>query len=297
MTRIASVIACDDVAAAGLGKLAFIGIYGGEILVPQLPYTFEKLFFVVRFRTPVDDLPKRLVVRIERPGVEPFIMDQSAALDGRTPRRPDATFFEAQAIIRLAPFHIDQEGTARVYVDDERGENYAGGIRVRVGTHPDLAAPHVAQAAMLVAGHYKRLSDAPPADKQETATQLIEALSASITNTGAATDLAFPEKDMRLLVGGNRIHVFFPKPLNDAPLTIELEPAPTFEDWEIERVDRIGFVVRFEPSPPADFNFNYQIIYRETETSERPPPRDSKTTTRGRAKRQSKSKKVSDKRR
>jgi hypothetical protein len=291
MTRIATVLACDDVAAAGLGKLAFIGVYGNEILVPQLPYTFEKLFFVVRFRTPADDRPQRLIVRIERPGAEPFTMDQSAALGSYAPRIPDAKFFEAQALIRLAPFHVDQEGPIRIYVDDEHRENYAGGIRLRVGTHPDLAGPQVSQAAVLVVGHYKRLS---LADKQETAGQLVDALSASITNTGMPTDLTFPEKDMRLLVGGNRIHVFFPKPLNDDPLSIELESAPTFEDWEIERVDRVGFVVRFEPAPPADSNFNYQIIYGEKGTSA--GLQKSETATQKRTRPQSKSKKASHKR-
>src|SRR5262245_37632852 len=102
-----------------------------------MPFSMQQLFFVVRFRCTIDDLPTRMAVRIERPGHEPFLLDQSAALPTQISPRPDARFFDAQAIVRLAPFNIEQEGTVRVFVEDEATEHYAGGVRLKIGTHPD----------------------------------------------------------------------------------------------------------------------------------------------------------------
>lgn len=294
MTRIATFLACDAVAAAGLGKLAFVGIYGGEILVPQLPFSLQQLFFVVRFRAPIDDPAKRLVIRIERPGHEPFVLDQSAALALVAPpdHKPDATFLDAQAVIRLAPFDIDREGIVRVFVEDEIGEHYAGGLRLKLGTHPDVSMPRIATSATLAVGHYKRLSDLPRTDRQETATQLIEALSEFISHTGTPIELPFPELDLRLLLDNQRVHVFFPRPLDTASVQIEIEPAATFANWKIERADRIGFVVNFEPSAPADAGFNYTVSEGMKEFPEtRVPVEDKETVPKTRRSRARKSRK------
>ena len=230
MTRIATFFACDQVAQAGLGKLAFVGAYGGDIMVPKLPLTLEQLFFVVRFRTPIGDPPKKLVVRIERPGDEPYIVDQTAALAATAnPAPPDATFLDVQALVRIAPFVIRDNGAVRVFVVDENEEHYAGGIRVTIGIHPEMRLPQIAQTVALAGGHYKRLNDEPKQIRYETASQLIEVISAFVNNSGFPAVLQFPKADVRLSMDEQRMHVFFPKSRETDSYEIAIEPGPEFE--------------------------------------------------------------------
>ena len=280
MTRIATFQACDEVALAGPGKFAFIGIYGSEVMVPVLPFTLAQLFFVVNFRTPINDRPKQVKVRIERPGREPFIVDNSAPLKTPSTPSPDANFYQYQTVARIAPFEIDKEGIVRVFVEDELGDNYAGGLRLKVGIHPELGVPQVALGANLIVGHYKRLANCPKSVRQEAAAQLIEDLSAYITHLGQPIGLQYPESDVRFVLDNKRIHVLFPQPLDTDRPIINLEPIGNFESCEIERADRIGFVVKFEPSAPADSLFNYTVVENPKGISKNKVP--DKTKEKGR---------------
>jgi hypothetical protein len=262
VTRAASFTVCDEVAQGGLGKLAYLGIYSGEIIVPHLPFTLPQLFFVVRLRSQIDDPPQRFVVRIERPGMEPFTLDQSGAALPTTLPPVGATYFDAQAIIRIAPFEIQTEGTVKVFVEDESEDNYAGGIRLKMGVHPEIRLPQVAGASTVVVGHYNRLKDVPVALRQQTAAELVEALSSFISYSGLPTMLQFPEADVRLLLDNERMHVLFPRPRDDDAYNVEIEPTATFDSWKIEEANRIGFIVKFEPSAPADALINYKIVER-----------------------------------
>jgi hypothetical protein len=269
LTRIATFTACDEIAQAGLGKLAFLGIYGGDLVIPQLPFLLPQLFFVVRLRSPISDPPKRFVIRIERPGKEPFILDQSAAVQAlRKDAPPDSTFLDAQAVVRLAPFDFEAEGVVKVFVEDEIGENYAGGLRIKVGVHPEFRTPQIAQSAQLAVGHYNRLSGATQSIRQETATQLVEALSDFVSYSGLPTILPFPEADVRLILDSKRIHVFLPIPRDTDAYKVEVESADRFELCEVDHKDRLGFILRFEPSLPADAVFNYTLSEDEVGDSE-----------------------------
>ncbi|MET4240704.1 hypothetical protein [Bradyrhizobium sp. RT10b] len=276
MTRFASYQVCDQVAQGGMGKLAFLGIYGTDILVPSVPFRLEQLFFIVKLRATIDDLPTRLVVRIERPGHEPFLVDQSDALPKNFEHRPDATFFDAQAIVRLAPFEIEAEGTVKVFVEDERGDNYAGGLRLRIGVHPEASMPRIAESVVLASGHYNRLRDTAAPLRQKTAVELIEALTKLVASSGLPTALSYPDADMRLLVDNQRIHVFFPQPLEDERFSVDIEPSPSFDDVTIESADQVGFVARFEPSAPPDAVFNYTLTTPENRSAGRKAPDTAK---------------------
>lgn len=228
-------------------------------MVPSVPFKLEQLFFVVRFRATIDDIPTRLVVRIERPGHEPFLVDQSDALPKNRDHRPDATYFDAQAIVRLAPFEIEAEGTVKIFVEDERGDNYAGGLRLRIGVHPEASMPRIAESVILAAGHYKRLEDTAAPLRQKTAVELVEALTKLVASSGLPTVLSYPDADMRLVIDSQRIQVFFPQPLEEERFTVDIEPSPSFDGVTVESSDQVGFVARFEPSAPPDAAFNYTL--------------------------------------
>jgi hypothetical protein len=266
VTRLATFQACDEIASAGLGKFAFIGVYSADLLVPSIPFSMPQLFFVVRFRTPIDDRPKKFKVRIERPGHPNFEIDNTASLSTPITPAPDAKFFQAQAIVRIAPFEITQVGTIRVYVEDELGDNYAGGLRVTEGVHPELRIPQIAGTAGLVAGHFQRLNQLSTDIRQKEACQLLEAMSAFMTHSGLPPTLQFPDSDVRLLLDGKRAHVFFPKPLDYVP-AIEIETDGNFDAAEIEMTDEVGFIARFTPSAPPDLVFNYAVSKPPKKTS------------------------------
>ncbi|MCK1682157.1 hypothetical protein IVA87_22745 [Bradyrhizobium sp. 147] len=259
MTRIATVQFCDEVAGAGLGKFAFVGIYQADLIVPVVPFTLPQLFFVTRFRTPVDDRPKKLRVRIERPGHPPFEVDNTALLEEPvvTPGA-DAKFYQVQMISRIAPFEITELGTVKVFVEDEVGDNYAGGLRLKAGIHPEFAIPQIAGTASLIAGHFSRLAKCSSEIQEQSARQLIEALSAFMLHLQVPPKLQFPDLDLRLLLDDRRAHIFFPEPLDYTP-SVEIEPTGNFDEVEIESVDRFGFIIKFAPTAPADLAFNYSL--------------------------------------
>jgi len=279
--RVATFQACDEVANVGLGKFAFIGIYGADLLVPVLPFTLPQLFFVVRFRTAIDDPAKKLKIRIERPGHHPFEVDNTAQI--ATPPTPgaEAKFFQSQSIVRIAPLEIKEIGTIKVFVEDEHGDNYAGGLRVRVGIHPDMSTPQLALSASLVAAHYQRLSEYPQNIRHLAAAELIEAMSAFMKHSGVAPKLQFPDTDVRFLLDDKRAHVFFAKPLKTPAPKITIEHGGNFDEGEVETANQLGFVAKFEPSAPAVLMFNYSV----SESPAKPglkktkrQPRQSKST-------------------
>lgn len=255
MTRIATFLACDEVGPVGLGKFAYVGVYGGDLLVPKIPYTLPQLFFIVRFRTPIDDRSKKFRVRIERPGFEPFRPELPDVSSEPPTRNPDANFFQHQAILRIAPFEVREVGIVRVFVEDENGDNYAGGLRLKIGTHPDMAMPQVAHTASLIVAQYERVSSN---DQREIAPQLIEAMSSLMRHVGQPARLQFPNADIRILLDDKSVQVFFPEPLEFSP-TIKL--LSQNEDYQIEvaTIDRFGFIARFYPSAPEELNFEYVL--------------------------------------
>lgn len=257
MTRVATYQACDNVVAAGLNKLAFIGLYGSEVIVPTMPFTLPQLFFVVTFRTPIDDPPKILRVRIERPNLEPFVQDNTDNLTHLTPsEKQEAKFFQSQTIVRIAPFEISEPGVVRIYVEDEKGNHYAGGLRLKIGVLPELQTPQIAAAGMLVASHYKRLSSISTETLGRAASQLLSAFTQYLTYIGAKPELQAPKADVRIQLDDRKVQVFFPEPRPFIP-EVNVESGGNFERAEVISCDEIGCTILFHPSAPVDLVFQY----------------------------------------
>lgn len=250
-----------------MGKYAFIGIYNSDMLVPIIPYTLPQLFFVVRFRTPIDNRPKKFKVRIERPGHPPFELDNTNLLSSpSSPPSKEARFWQVQSIVRIAPFEITEIGTVKVFVEDEHGDNYAGGLRLKVGVHPEASMPQVALTANLVSAQFRRLENSPKRDREKLALQLLAAMSSFIKHSGADLPLQFPDADVRILLDDKRVHVFFPELLEGVP-QVAIDSGGNFDEATVETVDQFGFIAKFAPSAPVDLVFNYTV---ELQLSEKP---------------------------
>jgi hypothetical protein len=257
VTRVATYQACDNVVTAGLNKLAFIGLYGSEVLVPTMPFTLPQLFFVVTFRTPRDDPPKILRVRIERPNLEPFVQDNTDNLAQLTPpQSEEAKFFQSQTIVRIAPFEISEPGVVKIYVEDEKGDHYAGGLRLKIGVLPEMQAPQIAAAGMLVAGHYKRVASISSEILGRVASQLLSSFTQYLTYIGSKPELQAPKADVRIQLDDRRVQVFFPEPRPFVP-EVNVESGGNFERAEVISCDEVGCTILFHPSAPVDLVFQY----------------------------------------
>ncbi len=258
MTRIATFLVCDQVAQAGLGKLAYVGLYNGEILLPAIPFTLQQLYFVVSFRTAIGDPPTKFKIRIERPGFPDLEVDHSSRLVSLPSIGPDSRFFQAQAVVQIAPMEFINTETIRVFVEDEIGDNYAGGLRVKTGVHPELSAPQISHLTQLVAAHYERLADSENRVREVSAVKLLNATAAFLKSAGINLVLPNPEQGLNISLDDKRIQVFFPKPLSTVP-KITISPSERYSSAIVESVDRIGFVAAFEPTAPSDSLFDYAI--------------------------------------
>ncbi|MBR1165212.1 DUF6941 family protein [Bradyrhizobium elkanii] len=262
MTRLATFQACDEIANAGMGKLAFIGLYSGEMMVPALPSTLPQLFFVIKFRTPIDDKPTKLAIRIERPGQEPFRIDNTPLLSQVAPQpSEDARFYQIQTVARIAPFEITEPGTIRVFVEDEIGDNYAGGMRIKVGVHPEAAQPLLVETANLVVGHYDRksLSNISRDLRRDLGAQLMAAFSETLKHNQVPIGLKYPDLDVRIFLDDKRVKVFLPTPIDPTSTEIVMAAGGNFDTADVESLDALGFVVRFEPSAPAEAAFAFDV--------------------------------------
>jgi hypothetical protein len=274
VTRIATFQACDQVMDAGLGKLAFIGLYAADMIVPALPFTMPQMFFVVRFRTGIDDKPTKFAIRIERPGHEPFRIDNTPLLSQSVAKTEDAKFNQIQTVVRIAPFETTEEGVIRIFVEDENGDHYAGGLRINIGVHPETVLPTVANTANLVVGHYERFASADDGTKRELAFQLMEAFVASLKHNRALIGLQFPNLDMRLVLDNEHVKVFFPVINEFKKNDLVIAGGGNFETGRVESADQLGCLVKFEPSAPADAAFVLAPV----------PPRARKQEARNRSK-------------
>jgi hypothetical protein len=260
VTRLASFLACDQVASAGLNKLAYIGLYAGEMIVQSFPLVLPQLFFVVTFRTPIEDKPSQFRVRIERPGHEPFLVDGTDSLSAiSVATAPDVTFYQLQNVIPIVPFEMPEAGVVRIFVEHEKGDTYAGGLRIKTGVIPEMHSPQIVWAATMAAAHHQRLLSAESSVQERGAFQLMNALVGFLRNLGIPPTLPAPKEDLRIPIDDKSVRVFYPHPINPTP-RVHVEPGPNFDSVTVSDGDDLGFTAHFVPKAPVDQAFSYQFL-------------------------------------
>lgn len=146
MARYLHTIYCDDVRLEVGNKQSLMGMYFGDLFVPEFPITLPKLCIVVNLVTPVDKPLKELTIRVTQDDeilIEVPITDEQLSKPqlniiengekGSSDRRIAFNF-----TLMLAPFVIEKECVLRVHAVTESGEFKGNGLRIRIGQAPPV---------------------------------------------------------------------------------------------------------------------------------------------------------------
>lgn len=136
MDRQIQTVFCDDIRHELGGKLSYIGVYSGKLIVPTFPATLSKLCLAMNVLTPADRPFAKLTVRLFKDQdvlVEGTLNDAqlSAAVDVPT---DDAVakdrILALQSIIVFSPFVLEGPCALRVRAETEEGELRGLGLEV-----------------------------------------------------------------------------------------------------------------------------------------------------------------------
>ena len=143
--RYIDAVYCDDIREEIRNKFSYMGIYNGELNVPQAPIVLPKLCVAVKIVTDIKDPISSLEVRVLSGNEEVELINT-----GRLPGVPDTSIFDSstkmltlQLNFVMSPFQIDRDTVLRVKARTEReGEELqAPGLRIRV-VPPDGQTPN-----------------------------------------------------------------------------------------------------------------------------------------------------------
>jgi hypothetical protein len=138
-------IVCDDVRREVGGKLSYMGIYSGSVVVPGFPAKLAKLCFVLSLRVDATEPPKKVVFRVMRddsvlvagdlsPEQLATVQAQMIATAG------DAAFeqphFTFTMVCEIAPFELSEPCKLKMRADTDRGEVRGGTLPVIQGNIP-----------------------------------------------------------------------------------------------------------------------------------------------------------------
>lgn len=145
-SRYLEVIYCDDIREEVGNKFSYMGVYSGELTVPNAPVLLPKLCVVAKVITdianPFESLEVRIVMvkgddetEILSTGPIPFPADLPKQHD-------DSTRLMAQMTFMLSPFQISEETTLRVKAITEC-EELSGTTALRIRIVPPQASPTI----------------------------------------------------------------------------------------------------------------------------------------------------------
>lgn len=140
------VIYCDDIREEVGNKSSYMGVYSGELTVPNAPVLLSKLCIVARATTDIDDPFESLEVRIVAVNGEneiEILSTGSIPLPAEQPQLDGGqTRMLAQMNFMLSPFQITEATTLRVKAITER-EELRGATALRIRIVPPLPPPTI----------------------------------------------------------------------------------------------------------------------------------------------------------
>ncbi|WP_295433096.1 hypothetical protein [uncultured Thiodictyon sp.] len=138
---------CDDIRHEVGGKLSFIGVYSGGLIVPAFPVTLPKLCLSVRIVTPTGEPLSSLTLRIWKD--DKILQEMVLAEDQLAAASSDATdemigeqqkngvrVSVSQVLLVFSPIQFDEPCVLKVRAQTETGE--LAGVALRVMTQPQL---------------------------------------------------------------------------------------------------------------------------------------------------------------
>lgn len=121
---------CDDIRHETGGKLSFIGVYSGELLVPAFPVMLSKLCLFVKIVTPAEKPLRFLNLRVLKDAetLKEIAYDEKslAALsdpaEDMTEEQRKTYVLPYQVMVTFSPMQFDEPCILRVSVRTEDGE-------------------------------------------------------------------------------------------------------------------------------------------------------------------------------
>lgn len=250
---------CDDIRIEANGKRLLIGVYERDLIVPAIPFRLNRIMAAITAHAPKEDPFRVLAVRVEQPGQESRSI-QIPKPDSRDKKKdPEAIRFSAKIFIPIEPLEITKAGTLRVFLDTDRGEVYAGGIRLRSISDSDAQDDDLINldAVLGAIGHYRRARERNARDLGGLASSIVEFLVRSLP--AAAIAGGNPDLPTRIQVGSGRYHVFFAEPVAKVS-GVRVTPAEPGIAATVREFDHYGFDLDLEPIPQRDIDFSIEII-------------------------------------
>lgn len=138
--RGAFTIYCDDIRQEVAGKSTFVGVYGGEMIVPKFPAILPNFFIYTTVWTS-RALPFRKIVL--RTLMDEAILSQEEvdiarydAMHQEIERGSESNDPMARRVLRstarFSPLLIEKESVIRVRVETEDGELRSAGLRIKI---------------------------------------------------------------------------------------------------------------------------------------------------------------------
>ena len=136
LPRHLEVIYCDDIRQETGNKLSYMGVYSGELFVPDVPVLLPKLCIAVKVVTEAADPFESLEIRILKGDNETELLATGPiAIPAETPSATDGTTAQiAVFAFMLAPFQIDEETIIRVKATTEREDLRGVALRIRTAS-------------------------------------------------------------------------------------------------------------------------------------------------------------------
>lgn len=131
--RHVEVIYCDDIRQEIGNKLSFMGVYTGNLLVPEFPTILPKLCIYATVITSADEPFEHLSLQIQQNGTT-IIETGNTLTENSTKIEPDsvseASADDANSLLRfqghnfvftLSPFSLETSTTLRILAETEKG--------------------------------------------------------------------------------------------------------------------------------------------------------------------------------
>jgi len=143
MTRNAHCIFCDDIRNEVGNKLSFMGIYGGELQVEQIPAVIQKICIVSYCETSAAHLLSKLSIRIfhkenlilENEVPPEHLQEMQRAIIARGDQKDPIQKIAIGMNAQISPVVIDEPSTIKVVMIADNEEIIAGKLRMSQLTH------------------------------------------------------------------------------------------------------------------------------------------------------------------
>ncbi|MCB1821140.1 MAG: hypothetical protein KDI73_06110 [Candidatus Competibacteraceae bacterium] len=129
---------CDDIRHEINGKLSYIGVYSGALLVPAFPATLPKLCVSVKVVTPADEPLRSLTLRVLKDDeiLQEIVLDEeqlASALEVFAELSDEERRFRVQMpqfLLEFVPLYLEKACTLRVRALADHSELWGVGLIV-----------------------------------------------------------------------------------------------------------------------------------------------------------------------